>query len=133
MSRERPHPRWLWLAPVFFLGAVLGGVALARLDLRNLFGVVLVALGAVPLLWVLVSALWPARAERTCPACGGVHLERLDPRSTHGLACRGCGWRDEAASAWLLAEEEGPLEEIVLEQRGRKRRIAPVDSARKPG
>ena len=37
--------------------------------------------------------------------------------------CRGespPGWRDEAQSSWLLAEEEGPLEDIVMRQRGRR-------------
>lgn len=76
------------------------------------------ALGAL-FLWILASALWPARAERTCPRCGAAGLARLDPRAAHGVGCERCGFRDESASAWLLAEEEGPLEELVLRARGR--------------
>ena len=43
-----------------------------------------------------------------------------------------CGWRDESASAWLLAEEEGPLEELVLAQR-RRQGVGPMDTSRRPG
>ena len=71
------------------------------------------------LVWVLVSVFFPARADRSCPRCGEESLERLDRTRTTGIRCRACGFRDEQASAWLMAEEEGPLEEIVLRERGR--------------
>jgi hypothetical protein len=113
-------PAWLaWCAPALFLGAVLLGAWIVFARPFSLFGGVLLALSCVPIGWVLVSALWPARAERRCPVCGGDTLVRLDARATHGLGCSTCSYRDESASAWLLAEEDGPLEEIVLAQRGR--------------
>lgn len=113
-------PAWLaWCAPALFLGAVLLGVWIVFARPFSLFGGVLLGLACVPIGWVLVSALWPARAERRCPACKGDTLVRLDARATHGLGCSACSYRDESASAWLLAEEDGPLEEIVLAQRGR--------------
>ena len=66
-------------------------------------------------------------AEKVIP-----RLERLDPKTTHGVRCRSCGFEDEAQSSWLLAEEEGPLEDIVLESRRRDRGPSktPVDSLR---
>lgn len=68
--------------------------------------------------WILVSVLWPARADRTCPACGESSLRRLDPRSTRGVACPACGHRDEEQSSFLMAEEDGAaLETIRLEER----------------
>jgi DNA-directed RNA polymerase subunit RPC12/RpoP len=130
---RKPPPAVLWCAPALFLLAVALGVAIVLRRPLSLFAGVLAALAAVPVGWVIVSALWPARAERRCPACGKDALQRLDERATHGLVCRACGHRDESASAWLLAEEEGPLEEIVLAERGRKRPAAPVDSPRRTG
>lgn len=126
LTRDRRRARlsaWLpWCAPALFLAAVLGGVALVSLR-PPLVGVLLVALVLVPIAWVLVSTLWPARAERGCPACKADALVRSDPHTTHGLLCRACGFRDDSASAWLLAEEEGPLEELVLSQRARERDV----------
>lgn len=121
-----------WCAPPAFLAAVAGGVAIVLAQPLALLWLVLGALVVVPAGWVLVSALFPGRAERRCPACARDGLRRLDVRSTHGLTCSACGWRDESASAWLLAEEEGPLEEIVLAERGR-RGAGPMDSARRGG
>jgi hypothetical protein len=118
--------RGLWLAPLAFLGAVGLGTWIVFARPLTLFGVVLVVLAAVPVAWVLVSALLPAKAERGCPACKADALARSDPLATHGLVCRACGWSDESASAWLLAEEEGPLEELVLAARRRPVRGRPV-------
>ena len=130
---RKPSRALVWCAPALFLAAVAAGVAIVLHRPLFLFVGVLAALAAVPVGWVIVSALWPAKAERRCPACGRDALRRLDPRATHGLVCRACGHRDESASAWLLAEEEGPLEEIVLAERGRKVPAAPVDSPRQRG
>jgi ribosomal protein L37AE/L43A len=112
-------PRWTWLAPLAFLTAVAGGVALVRSGSAAWFGALVIGLVVLPALWVLASALSPAKADRRCPACGRETLVRRSRDSTQGLACGGCGWVDAEASAWLLAEEEGPLEEIVLAQRNR--------------
>lgn len=131
--QPKPPMALVWCAPVFFLLAVAAGIAIVLQRPLYLFAGVLVALAAVPIGWVLVSALLPARAERRCPACGKDALQRLDPRATQGLVCRACGLRDENASAWYLAEEEGPLERIVLAERGRAAPPGAVDSPRQRG
>jgi len=83
------------------------------------FGVVL----GLGLLWILVSALLPAQPDRNCPQCGRKTVERIDARTLHGLRCRACSWRDESASSFVHAEDDGrPLEDIVLRERGRFRR-----------
>jgi hypothetical protein len=120
------------LLPLALLGAVGTAAWIVKARPLSWFTLVLIALAALPVVWVLVSALWPARAERGCPACGKDALARLAPESTVGLVCRACGWKDEGASAWLLAEEEGPLERIVLAERGRDLPGA-VDSPGKRG
>jgi hypothetical protein len=128
-----PPRTFAWCAPAVFLLAVGAGVWIVFHRPLGLFAGVLAALAAVPVGWVIVSALWPARAERRCPSCGKDALARLDPRASHGLVCRACGHRDASASAWLLAEEEGALEEMVLTERGRSRAGGTVDSPRKRG
>lgn len=80
------------------------------------FGVVL----SLGLLWILVSALLPAKPDRKCPQCGRDKLVRIDARKLHGLRCRACSWRDETASAFIHAEDDGgALEDIVLRERSR--------------
>ena len=128
------------LAPWLLPPAIVAGLALALWLLRGSppesLRYAAGALFVVPVLWVVVSALWPARADRTCPRCGRDSLRRLSRANTQGLVCTRCDWRDPAASSWFLAEEEGPLEDLVLEQRERKRtlrrrvRRSPVDSGR---
>ncbi len=121
MARGTRVERLGWLAPVLCLAAALVGAWIVLGAPLSLFGVVIALLIAAPITWVIVSALFPARAERTCPACGSERLERIDPAATVGVACRACSWRDESASAWLFAEEEGILEEIVLAERRARR------------
>jgi len=108
-----------WLVPGLFLGAVLTGVALVRAGSQAWFVVVLVGLVVLPATWVLASALSPAKSDRRCPACGQQALARRSPDSTQGLECMACGWVDEEASGWLLAEEEGGLDQIVRARLGR--------------
>jgi hypothetical protein len=103
------------------LAAVVLGGYLVRNPPRGSLGIVLGSLLVLALGWIFVSVLWPARADRTCPACGAKALVRVDPDETHGLECAECGWRDETTSAWLIAEEEGPLEDVVLRQREARR------------
>ncbi len=113
-----------WLAPPLMLAAVATGIFVVLRGGTGLLGVVLLGCLVTVIGWVLVSVLWPGRVDRTCPECGRSALERLDPERTVGLRCRACGWRDEAASAFVLAEEEGPLERAVLLERRERRRSA---------
>lgn len=123
--------RLAWvLFPLLPTLAVAAGLWIVRRAPQGLAGWTLAGALCLSCLWILVSVLWPARAERACPLCRAEALVRLDPHSAHGLSCERCGFRDESASAWLLAEEEGPLEELVLEARGRGSRPAPEVRAR---
>jgi len=103
------------------LGAVAGGFWIVMQGPRGVLWLILGAGVSIPILWVVISTLWPARADRSCPRCRGEKLVRMDPGSTLGLSCTDCGYRDPSASSWLLAEEEGPLETIVLAERERRR------------
>ena len=113
--------------------ATLTGVLLVLRGPDQIFGWALAALVGLAILWVLVSALSPASADRRCPRCGTDGLERLDPETTEGLRCRGCGWSDATESSFLLAEDDGvPLEPIVLRER-EARRKAPSAPQRQAG
>jgi hypothetical protein len=112
-----------WLVGPLLLAAA---VAATRLFLRGADALFLWAVAALVLTaiaWMLVSVFFPASADRTCPRCGRPALERLDARTTRGVVCASCGFRDASASSFLLAEEEGTLEDVVLAERGR--RLAP--------
>jgi hypothetical protein len=112
--------RAAWFAAPLILAAIAAGVLLVLHGPEGIFGVAFGLVLALGLGWILVSSLLPARAERTCPQCGGEGLERLDPDSSQGLVCRLCAWADESASAFLLLEDEGrPFEDFVLRGRGR--------------
>lgn len=119
----------LWLAPLCFLVPIVLGFGFVRQGPDWLFGWVFGGLFAAMVGWIWVSVFWPARAERCCPRCREHALERADPNTTVGIVCRACGWRDDAASGWLLAEEEAELEPIVLEQRARRRAAATATGA----
>jgi hypothetical protein len=115
--------RWGWLVAPLMLSATAAGVVFVLRGPDGLFGACFALVLALGLVWILVSTLFPGRPERTCPACGQRGLERIDRASTCGVRCRLCGWRDENASSFLFAEEEGTLEDIVLrERRGERRR-----------
>ena len=125
MSRARrsdPGERLAWALPLLLLAAVAGGVLVVRNGPGWLGPAAITLLVGSGLVWVGVSVFWPAKADRRCQACGEEALERLDPETTQGLRCGACGHVDEEATGWFLAEEEGPLEELVLRQRARKRR-----------
>lgn len=107
------------LFPTALLAAVCGGSALILWQPAWLTGAVVGTVLCAGLLWVAASALWPAKADRSCPECGENTLVRLDPETATGLLCSACGHEDREASSWFLAEEEGPLEDLVLRQRGR--------------
>ena len=135
---EAPRPaapagaRGGWLLPLVFLGAIAAGVAVVLRAPAWLFAAAFGALIAAGLAWVVISAWFPAAADRRCPACGALSIERLDLRTTTGLACGRCGWRDESASSFLLAEEEGALEPLVLAERAERARGGSAASARTP-
>jgi hypothetical protein len=123
---RRPALRSLrggWLVAPLMLASIAAGLLFVLRGPDEVFGLAFGLVLALGIGWILVCALLPGKAERTCPACAGQGLERLDRRSTQGLRCRLCGWQDESASSFLLAEEEGPLEDIVLRARrdGRRR------------
>jgi hypothetical protein len=112
--------RAAWFAAPLLLAAIAAAVAFVLRGPDGIFGLVFGLVLALGLGWILVSALFPARAERTCPQCGRDGLERLDPDSSQGVVCRLCAWADESASAFLLLEDDGrPFEDIVLRGRGR--------------
>lgn len=112
--------RAAWFAAPLLLAAIAAGATFVLRGPDEVFGLAFGLVLALGLGWILVSALFPARAERTCPQCGRDGLERLDPDSAQGVICRHCAWADESASAFLLLEDEGrPFEDIVL--RGRER------------
>jgi hypothetical protein len=111
-----------FLIPLAMLGAV-GSVI--YLVLRPGGGPSPLVLGGVLALvfgWVGVSVLWPSRADRKCPQCQAESLERLDPMGAVGVICQQCGWSDETASAWYMAEEElEALEPLAMEKRLNRR------------
>lgn len=114
-----PESRAAWLIGPLLLASVAAGMLFVFRGADHLFGVALGVVMGLGFLWILVSVLFPAKPDRTCPRCGNKALERLDPGSTHGLHCRMCHWEDADASSFLLAEEEGTFEDAVLRDRGR--------------
>jgi hypothetical protein len=109
------------VGPTLLASVVVGALLVLRGPDRA-FVLAVTALFGMALVWVLVSVFWPARADRTCPACGANAIRRLDPASTRGIACGACEFRDLEHSSFLLAEEEGvPLESIRIDDRARGR------------
>jgi hypothetical protein len=119
----RPTESHAWLTilvPFLFLGAIAGGVLIIRSEPAWLLGTVLGLMLVTAICWIVISALWPAQADRTCPECGQETIERVDPEEVRGLTCSACDWEDPTASAWLLAEDEEPaLEHLVQRRRPR--------------
>ncbi len=112
--------RAAWLIGPLLLASIAAGMLFVFRGVDHLFGLALGLVMGLGFLWILVSVLFPAKPDRTCPACGQRSLERIDPKSTHGLCCISCDWRDEAASGFLYAEEEGAFEDVVLRERRRR-------------
>ena len=127
LAEPDPRPARLhalagWLVAPLCLSAVAAGTLLIFRGPDGLFGFTFGLFLALGLAWILACSLFPARADRTCPACGRRSLSRLDRKATHGLKCRQCGWLDEDASSFLLAEDSGqPFEDIVLRERRPRR------------
>jgi hypothetical protein len=119
-KRRATHPAD-WLVGPLLLCAIAGAVSLVFRGPSALFGIALACFAALGVAWVLVCVFSSARADRTCPGCGREELTRLDPFSTRGVVCRTCGRLDREQSSFLMAEEEGPIEPIVMQERRRKR------------
>jgi hypothetical protein len=122
--RDSGPPRWLVpLLPLVFLGATLAGVWIVKRGPVGLFGVLVAFAIVLGFGWILASALLPAApVDRRCPACGATGgLAPAFDDTTRGVACRSCDYRDETASAWMIAEEDGPLESVVLQERAARR------------
>ena len=123
--------RWTWwILPTLVFGAIVLSVLVIRVGGPDLAFVLLGATLVLGLSWIIISALHPARADRTCPECKEEALERLDPGTTRGVVCSRCGYTDPDTSSWYLAEEETTLEEIVMAERGRVSGLEPEELAR---
>jgi DNA-directed RNA polymerase subunit RPC12/RpoP len=121
-----PQPRRArligWLVAPAILASIAAAFALVLNGPDSMFGIVFGAVVALGLGWILVCSLVPAKADRKCPQCGKQGLVRLDARTTRGVRCTRCSFRDETASSFLLAEEEGvAIEPTVLHERDRRR------------
>ena len=122
--------RWLWwILPLLVFGAIALALQLLKLGGTWLPYIILGATLLIGFSWILISALHPAQADRTCPECGEEALERLDPETTRGVTCARCGHTDRDASSWFFAEEETNLEEIVLAERARVSGLEPEELA----
>jgi hypothetical protein len=100
--------------------AILAGAWLVRTHPYWLFGLAFGGSVLVLLVWIVVSALHPAIADRTCPRCSSKGLVRTSPSSTRGVRCQACGFEDLSSSSFVLAEEEGvALELLLLDERFR--------------
>lgn len=122
--------RWLWwILPLLVFGAIALTFQLLKFGGTWLPYIILGATLLIGFAWILISALHPAQADRTCPECGEEALERLDPETTRGVTCARCGHTDRDASSWFFAEEETNLEQIVLAERARVSGLEPEELA----
>jgi hypothetical protein len=117
---EKRVERAAWLIGPLLLASIGAGMLFVFRGPDHLFGVALGLVLGIGFLWMLISVLFPAKPHRTCPHCAERSLERLDAGSTQGVRCAACGWQDEAASGFLMAEEEGSFEDVVLRERRRR-------------
>ena len=86
-----------------WLVVILGGVALAVAFSAWIPYIVGGALVLLWLVWVLVSAMSPAKPDRKCPACGREGLVKIR-RGEPGVRCELCGFRDETLHVAYLDE-----------------------------
>jgi ribosomal protein L37AE/L43A len=123
-SRNAGSSRAAWLIGPLLLCSIGAAIAFVMRGPDQVFGVAFGLVLALGLVWILISALFPASADRRCPQCGRATVIRIDVRVLTGLRCRSCSWRDESASAFVHAEDDGePFEDAVLRERGRFRRF----------
>jgi hypothetical protein len=106
-----------WLIAPTLIAATATGILFVLRGPDRFFGYAVATLFALAVAWMLISVFFPAAPERKCPQCGRESLRRLDARTLHGVACSACGYSDAEQSAFLMAEEEGSIESIVLSER----------------
>jgi hypothetical protein len=115
-------PGWIekasWLVAPLILGAIVVGLLLVRFAPGEFFTILLVLVGAVPIVWILTSVFFPAHPDRRCPDCTRQTLEPIREQELTGLRCSSCGYTDIDASTWKFVEEgDRPLEPLVLDSR----------------
>jgi hypothetical protein len=122
-SRRDLASRAGWLIGPLCLCAIAAAMLFVFRGPDEIFAIAFGLVLAIGLAWILISALFPASADRQCPRCGRASVVRADPNALTGLRCRACGWRDDSASSFIHAEDDGaPFEDVVLRERGRFRR-----------
>ncbi|MFT7486553.1 MAG: DNA-directed RNA polymerase subunit RPC12/RpoP [Candidatus Paceibacteria bacterium] len=127
-------PRYIgvasWLVAPILLAAVIGGLILLRKEPAGVFAVILGIVCGAPVVWGLISMLFPAYPDRRCPECKELGLESMSDQELHGVRCSECGFTDETLSTWKFAEERGQtLEPLVIAKRGKS---SPVYSHEDP-
>jgi hypothetical protein len=110
-----------WLVAPTLLAATATGILFVMRGPDRFFAYAVSTLFALAVAWVLISVFFPAAPERTCPRCGGGTLQRLDASTLRGVACSACGFADPEQSSFLMAEEEGSIEFLVLSERALSR------------
>ena len=118
-ERRANSERGSWLIAPTLLAATISGILLVLRGPDRYFGFAFGALLALAVSWILISVLFPAKVDRTCPMCGRESLRRLDAQSTRGVICADCGHIDLHQSSFLMAEADGSLEQIVIAERER--------------
>jgi hypothetical protein len=122
-----------WLVAPTLLAATATGILFVMRGPDRFFAYAVATLFALAVAWVLISVFFPAAPERTCPSCGRGTLRRLDARTLRGVACSACGFVDPEQSSFLMAEEEGSIESLVLSERAQSRSGAPHEKAERAG
>ena len=112
--------RAIWFVGPLSLLAEVAGVFFVMSGPSWVLGGTLAVLFGLTYLWIFVCVFSSANADRKCPQCGEYALEQLDPATTLGLVCSRCSFRDETASSFFLAEEEGQIEAMILSERQAK-------------
>ena len=122
LAPQAKPPAWTraasWLIGPAFLVVIIGAVVLIRNGPEQLFTVVIAGVVLLPVLWGIVSMLFPAYPDRRCPECNELALETMADDALYGLSCTACGHVDDTATAWkFLEERDNPLEPLVIKSR----------------
>ena len=87
------------------IAAVAGVFALVAFAPGLALWIFLAGVFALPIGWMIVSTLLPARLDRNCPACSAWALEPLDPEDRYGVRCAECGFEDPTIPGARLGHE----------------------------